>query len=1500
MAGRVNTWFVVALIVAVVALVGAVGGLYFLRTDPTKLVQRGDELLAQGLTEKALEQYGKALSRQVNDMALMLKYVHALTQVKTSDPRTARGYVGNMIGTLRRAITQEPHNTVPFEKLMQIYMRLGHDLGDFESWNRMYEDADTRLKSNPGAHGTALGKKFRGIARVNRMERLDMTADEREEARQDLVDAMAQLPDDRDVRYYLAAWHVLQARVMQRLPGHQDEAEQHLEQAEAISAESLVAYPDDTRRQLDRLRVLSLVQGTGGGGGDEVMRLLEEVEQRLLHRPSSLRLVLELVELLTQIDRKKVKSPGEGSLPRVSGLVRAEGVLNSAIAANPDEPRYLATLGRVLEAMGRYDEAIAQFKLVCQLQPQTNAFEGVQLERLRVGATTRYVSLSLRRIDSVSQAQRQEVIEEAESLMRQVVANHGESPEINLVLGKIAMARGKWGEASAKLDRANTQFGSTVPEALWLSAKAWMQMRELGAAADRLEQLVKIRPGSVSARQELANLYLELDKVDEAADQLAVILQKKPDDRTALKLKAKMLTQKGQIEQAIDVYLSLDPKEDPKIIPPLAGLYVTLGDTEVATQLLEQRFAQAPTDLQVLQELVRISSNTQQARAYVKTARDAGGDTQVLSILESQLEGQADLTKVLEGLIESDEVPFRRHIKRYQLFSRLGNRQQAVEELAHAARIRADHPVVISAQFDQALLDRDWSEGQSIVDRASALNIDLAQGAFYAGRLEAHRGQYDQAIASFRRGLSLRPIYSEGWRQLGDVQRLMLAWRDAAMSYERSLEQRPNNVMALRGLAVVQNALGKHDQAKESLRKASRFSPGNRALREQYLAIEQEHGDIQVALKRRQRIAQDQPDDTDNRRSLAVLLAKVGRFTEAQEVMDRLIEQTGRDRFNARAAAEIKHIAGDLDAAQTILQDYVHGLGNQATDEDWMMLARYLVGVGNDDVALAAYRQAVAVEDAKLRRATREFADLLFERGMYAEAVDQYGRLWESAADDKRVGHRYVEALLRVNDPEKAQEVLAVVTSKHGTDAGTMVLEALIARSRGNTDAALVALDRAVELDPLRAITYYQRADTRASVPGQEVVVMQDLERALELDPDLSAARRLLATLHVRRGERNEAIRQLRTLIRRRPRHIAARLQLAGLYLEAQQWDQRRPLLEESAKLYPKAPVWLQLRAQQALLDKNLGLAIEKLEQAYALVRSPQILGELSALLLRFGKPDQALSLLRSEAEIARGVPWLHALRGRALVDLGDSDLAGRAFSRAVEQSASFADLTAVALEMSHGLGWDQTVSQLELLATGANAGLVELAIVQIEAEIKRYDAAMERLERIDALVAEGSPERAQYDRLLALVFYQRRQYEESLAVYQRLLQRQPNNLITLNNTAYLLAEDLGRAEDAVPLAQRAADLAPDNPLVLDTLGWSLFKSGRHDAAYQVLTRSVRVKPSALNCLHLAEVLRAKGDTRAATENLEQAKVLAAQAEDQQTLWIIDKRLDELVGSSKP
>ena len=82
-----------------------------------------------------------------------------------------------------------------------------------------------------------------------------------------------------------------------------------------------------------------------------------------------------------------------------------------------------------------------------------------------------------------------------------------------------------------------------------------------------------------------------------------------------------------------------------------------------------------------------------------------------------------------------------------------------------------------------------------------------------------------------------------------------------------------------------------------------------------------------------------------------------------------------------------------------------------------------------------------------------------------------------------------------------------------------------------------------------------------------------------------------------------------------------------------------------------------------------------------------------------------------------------------------------------------------------------------------------------------------------------------------------------AVAAYRRAVERAPENAILLNNLAYLLAADPAARDEAVRLAERAQGLAPQSPVVADTLGWLLYLKGDLPRAEALLAAAAKAAP---------------------------------------------------------
>jgi tetratricopeptide (TPR) repeat protein len=139
-----------------------------------------------------------------------------------------------------------------------------------------------------------------------------------------------------------------------------------------------------------------------------------------------------------------------------------------------------------------------------------------------------------------------------------------------------------------------------------------------------------------------------------------------------------------------------------------------------------------------------------------------------------------------------------------------------------------------------------------------------------------------------------------------------------------------------------------------------------------------------------------------------------------------------------------------------------------------------------------------------------------------------------------------------------------------------------------------------------------------------------------------------------------------------------------------------------------------------------------------------------------------------------------------------------------------------------------------------------------------------ERQERAMALLNEGivafpASENLHYSRS---VLHER---AGDIAAAERdlraIIARAPNNATALNALGYTLANRTDRYEEARALLEKALRLSPNEPAILDSMGWVLYRLGEYQRALDLLTRAYAAFPDPEVAAHLGEVMWVSGNT---------------------------------------
>src|SRR5690606_24963303 len=111
-----------------------------------------------------------------------------------------------------------------------------------------------------------------------------------------------------------------------------------------------------------------------------------------------------------------------------------------------------------------------------------------------------------------------------------------------------------------------------------------------------------------------------------------------------------------------------------------------------------------------------------------------------------------------------------------------------------------------------------------------------------------------------------------------------------------------------------------------------------------------------------------------------------------------------------------------------------------------------------------------------------------------------------------------------------------------------------------------------------------------------------------------------------------------------------------------------------------------------------------------------------------------------------------------------------------------------------------------------------------------------------------------------AMLFVERGQIEKAEVDLRAIIASEPDNATALNALGYTLADNTQRYDEALTLINRALQLRPDDPAILDSLGWVSFRLGNLEEAILRLRQAMKLAPDPEIAAHLGEALWANGN----------------------------------------
>jgi Flp pilus assembly protein TadD len=93
----------------------------------------------------------------------------------------------------------------------------------------------------------------------------------------------------------------------------------------------------------------------------------------------------------------------------------------------------------------------------------------------------------------------------------------------------------------------------------------------------------------------------------------------------------------------------------------------------------------------------------------------------------------------------------------------------------------------------------------------------------------------------------------------------------------------------------------------------------------------------------------------------------------------------------------------------------------------------------------------------------------------------------------------------------------------------------------------------------------------------------------------------------------------------------------------------------------------------------------------------------------------------------------------------------------------------------------------------------------------------------------------------------------------RKLIKLKPDHAQAYNALGYTLADRTDRYVEAKQYIEKALALAPEDPFILDSMGWVYFRMGDHQEGLTYLERAYKTRADPEIAAHLGELLWVKG-----------------------------------------
>ena len=485
-------------------------------------------------------------------------------------------------------------------------------------------------------------------------------------------------------------------------------------------------------------------------------------------------------------------------------------------------------------------------------------------------------------------------------------------------------------------------------------------------------------------------------------------------------------------------------------------------------------------------------------------------------------------------------------------------------------------------------------------------------------------------------------------------------------------------------------------------------------------------------------------------------------------------------------------------------------------------------------------------------------AETALQRGNLDIALNRYLKLAKTTRDP-RIAKRASEIALHVGNPFAAEQattlwveldpdsvdarqtIASLLVNLGKLDAARPHLEKLLASEKSGVGNAFLQLNQLLSRNPNKAATLQliqQLSQPYKNLPeihfaisqaawfaNQHQLALEEMQRALVLRPDWEIAAIHNGRILQRVSDTNSASEFYRNYLKKYPAANEVRIAYSRVLINDNEIDLAREQL-------------------QLLLDKN--------------PEDPEIMLAIGLLATEIGDFDITETTFKKALSLGyKDLNAIHFHLAQIYEETKRPDMAMESYQmvksgpRYLPAQIRYADLLA-----SKGF-LKEAREHLQKLPAANDQQAAHLILAEAQI-LRRSKAYQEVFDILDA----GLKKLPDYPELL----YDRALAADKLGKFnileqdlRKLIQLKPDSAHAYNALGYSLAERGAQLPEALKLIRRAVELSPEDPYIMDSLGWVYYRMGNFVEGLNYLNLAFAARPDPEIAAHLGEVLWMQG-----------------------------------------